>query len=82
MIHHSAANLDCPKLEFLQTNGPQLAASSHVVILMTDALSSSPFTFNEVLFADWLGKRLIIAMFKNVWNNLRVSLKAILGRSR
>nr|KAG5698331.1 hypothetical protein BaRGS_010917 [Batillaria attramentaria] len=67
------------KEEFLQINGPHIATATHVVVLMTDALTSSPFIFHEVLFADWLGKKIVTAMFKNVWTNMRYSLKAVLG---
>lgn len=65
--------------EFLQINGPQIAAAKHILILMTDGASVSPFVFHEVLFADWLGKTLVTAMFKNSWEKLRPSLKAVLG---
>ena len=68
------------KEEFLQINGPQIATATHVVVLMTDAMTTSPFIFHEVLFADWLGKKLVTAMFKNVWTGMRFSLKAVLGR--
>ncbi|XP_041483925.1 uncharacterized protein LOC121430660 [Lytechinus variegatus] len=65
--------------EFLQINGPSLAAAKHILVIMTDASSVSPFVFHEVLFADWLGKNLVTAMFKNSWEKLRPSLKAVLG---
>ncbi|XP_071510154.1 uncharacterized protein [Diadema antillarum] len=65
--------------EFLQINGPHVAAAKHILILMTDAASVSPFVFHEILFADWLGKTLVTAMFKNSWEKLRPSLKAVIG---
>ena len=67
------------KEEFLEINGPQMATATHVIVLMSDAAATSPFVFHEVLFADWLGKKLVTAMFKNVWHSLRSSLKAVLG---
>ena len=67
------------KEEFLEINGPQMATANHVIVLLSDPASASPFVFHEVLFADWLGKKLVTAMFKNVWHNLRPSLKAVLG---
>ncbi|RUS76883.1 hypothetical protein EGW08_015352, partial [Elysia chlorotica] len=79
VIHHDTVKLGRSKEEFLQINGPSLATASHVVVVMTDAASGSPFIFHEVLFADWLGKKLVTAMFKNVWTGLRASLKAVLG---
>lgn len=47
---------------------------------MTEAATVSPFVFHEVLFADWLGKKLLTAMFKSTWKLLRPSLKAVLGK--
>ena len=80
VIHHDSMKLGRSKEEFLQINGPQIATATHVVVLMTDAMTTSPFIFHEVLFADWLGKKLVTAMFKNVWTGMRFSLKAVLGR--
>ncbi|XP_046558492.1 uncharacterized protein LOC124267578 isoform X1 [Haliotis rubra] len=79
VIHHDGLKLGRSKEEFLQINGPQIATATHVIVLMTEASTGSPFVFHEVLFADWLGKKLVTSMFKNVWTNLRVSLKAVLG---
>lgn len=59
-----------------------MATATHVIVLVTEAASTSPFVFQEVLFADWLGKKLVSAVFKNVWFNLRPSLKAVLGKNR
>ncbi|XP_070556789.1 uncharacterized protein [Ptychodera flava] len=67
------------KDEFLQVNGPHVATAKHIVVVMTEAAASSPFVFHEVLFADWLGKTIVTAMFKNVWPKLRPSIKAVLG---
>lgn len=67
--------------EFLQLNGSHIATCKNVVVLLTEAASSSPFVFHEVLFADWLGKSVVCLMFKNVWPKLRPALKAILGES-
>jgi hypothetical protein len=47
---------------------------------MTEKATNSPFVFHEVLFADWLGKKLVTAMFKDTWSSLRASLKAVLGK--
>ena len=67
------------KEEFLEINGPQMATATHVIVLLSDAAATSPFVFHEVLFADWLGKKIVTAMFKNSWYNLRPSMKAVLG---
>ncbi|XP_045158971.2 uncharacterized protein LOC123524677 isoform X2 [Mercenaria mercenaria] len=79
VIHHDSIKLGKSKEEFLEINGPQMATATHVVVLITEAASSSPFVFHEVLFADWLGKKLVSAVFKNIWPTLRPSLKAVLG---
>lgn len=79
VIHHDSMRLGRSKEEFLEINGPQMATATHVIVLMSDAACTSPFVFHEVLFADWLGKKIVTAMFKNVWHNLRPSLKAVLG---
>ncbi|XP_060600078.1 uncharacterized protein LOC132753608 isoform X2 [Ruditapes philippinarum] len=79
VIHHDSIKLGKSKEEFLEINGPQMATATHVVVLVTEAAAASPFVFHEVLFADWLGKKLVSAVFKNVWPNLRHSLKAVLG---
>ena len=57
-----------------------MATATHVLVVLTDAATNSPFVFHEVLFADWLGKKLFTAMFKNTWRNLRPSMKAVLGQ--
>ncbi|CAH1775095.1 unnamed protein product [Owenia fusiformis] len=77
VIHHQ--KLGQSKDEFLSLNGPHMAAATYVLVLLTDATTGSPFVFHEVLFADWLGKKLVTAMFKNTWPTLRPVLKAILG---
>ncbi|XP_021372208.1 uncharacterized protein LOC110462547 isoform X1 [Mizuhopecten yessoensis] len=79
VVHHDSMKLGKSKEEFLNINGPVMATSSQVVVLLTEASTTSPFVFHEVLFADWLGKKLVTAMFKNVWTNFRASLKAVLG---
>ncbi|XP_059153190.1 uncharacterized protein LOC131938958 isoform X2 [Physella acuta] len=79
VIHHNTNNLGRSKEEFLETNGPVLASASNVIVIVTEDASKSPFVFHEVLFADWLGKKIVTAMFKNVWNTLRPSLRAVLG---
>ena len=67
------------KEEFLAINGPIIATAKHVIILLTEGATVSPFVFHEVLFADWLGKSLVTVMFKNVWQKIRPSLKAVIG---
>jgi len=79
VIHHDSLKLGKSKEEFLQINGPLMATATHVIVVLTEAATLSPFVFHEVLFADWLGKKLVTAMFKNVWHGLRPSLKAVLG---
>ena len=65
--------------EFLQLNSAHLATSSHVIILLSTAAASSLFVYNEVLFADWLGKPFVVAMAANSWDKLRPNMQAILG---
>ncbi|KAK3089860.1 hypothetical protein FSP39_007155 [Pinctada imbricata] len=79
VIHHDSLKLGRSKEEFLAINGPSIAQATQVIVLLTEASTGSPFVFHEVLFADWLGKKLVSAMFKNVWNILRASIKAVLG---
>jgi hypothetical protein len=79
VIHHDSLKLGHSKDEFLQINGPHIATATHVIILMTEASAKSPFVFHELLFADWLGKKLVTIMFKNMWPSLRTALKAVLG---
>ena len=57
-----------------------MASANHVVVMLTEGALGSPFVFHEILFADWLGKKLVTAMFKNVWKDLRASMKAVLGK--
>ena len=56
-----------------------MSSATHLLVLLTDSVTSSPFIHNEVLFGDWLGKKIVTAMFKNCWSSLRPSLKAVLG---
>ena len=58
-----------------------MAQAMFVLVVMTTPAAASPFVFHEVLFADWLGKKLVTAMFNNTWSSLRVSLKAVLGEN-
>ena len=60
-------------------NGPFMATCTYVLLVLTEHVTNSPFAFHEVLFADWLGKKIIVSMFKNDWRNLRPSMKAIIG---
>uniref|UniRef100_A0A2C9JL59 Uncharacterized protein n=1 Tax=Biomphalaria glabrata TaxID=6526 RepID=A0A2C9JL59_BIOGL len=79
VIHHNTTKLGHSKEEFIEINGPPIATASQVIIIMTEEASTSPFVYQEVMFADWLGKKITVALFKNIWNTLRSSLKAILG---
>ncbi|EDO28203.1 predicted protein [Nematostella vectensis] len=67
------------KEDFLKLNGPDLGASSSVVVLMSEASATSVFVYSELLFADWLNKPFIVAMAKNSWGAMRPSVQAILG---
>ena len=78
VIHHH--KLGQSKEEFLHLNGPQMATAAYILVLMTDSAIASPFVFQEILFADWLGKKLVTAMFRNTWERLRPALKAVLGK--
>ena len=51
-----------------------------MIILLSTAAASSLFVYNEVLFADWLGKPFVVAMAANSWDKLRPNMQAILGR--
>ena len=65
--------------EFLQLNAPHLASCRQVIILLSDTAATSLFVYNEVLFADWLGKPFVIVMVTNSWSKLRPNMQAILG---
>ena len=65
--------------EFLQLNAAHLSTCSHVIILLSDAAATSLFVYNEVLFADWLGKPFVVVMAANSWTKLRPNMQAILG---
>ncbi|XP_078486656.1 uncharacterized protein LOC100186349 [Ciona intestinalis] len=69
--------------EFLQLNGGSLAKCSYAICLMTEAASTSPFVFHEVLFSYWLGgdRSLLTLLFSNSWNKLKNSMKATMGDS-
>ena len=77
VLHHQ--KLGQSKEEFLRLNATQMACAGYVLILLTEAATNSPFVFHELLFSDWLGKKIVTAIFKNTWAILRPSLKAILG---
>ncbi|XP_067936086.1 uncharacterized protein [Watersipora subatra] len=77
VIHHQ--KLGQSKEEFLHLNGPFMASCNYVLLVLTEHATSSPFVFHEMLFADWLGKKIIVALFKNDWLNLRPSMKAVIG---
>lgn len=77
VIHHQ--KLGQSKDEFLQINGPHMATATHLLVVLTETAASSPFVFHEILFGDWLGKKVLVAMFKNVWPTIRPGLKAVLG---
>ena len=46
---------------------------------MTTAAAPSLFVYNEILFADWLEKPIMVLMFNNSWTSFRPSVQAILG---
>ena len=50
-----------------------------MIVLLSTAAATSLLVYNEVLFADWLGKPLLVAMTANSWDKLRPNLQAILG---
>ena len=77
VIHHQ--KLGQSKEEFLHLNGPYMATCNYVLLVLTEHATNSPFVFHEMLFADWLGKKIIVALFKNDWLNLRPSMKAVIG---
>ena len=56
-----------------------MSSATHLLILLTESSTSSPFVHNEVLFGDWLGKKLVSAMFTSCWSALRPTLRAVLG---
>ena len=65
--------------EFLQLNAAHLTSCNHVIILLSNAAATSLFVYNEVLFADWLGKPFVVVMADNSWDKLRPNMQAILG---
>lgn len=46
---------------------------------MTSESAKSLFVYNELLFASWLGKPIVVAMTKNSWNTMRLNMQALLG---
>ena len=62
-----------------RANASHMAMASHVIVLLTEAATYSPSIFQETVFANWLDRHLITAVFKNCWANLRTGLRAILG---
>ena len=64
--------------EFLQLNSAALFASGHAVLLLTAGSATSLFVYNELLFADWLGKPILVALMENSWDKLRPCLRATL----
>lgn len=77
MINHQ--KLGQSKEEFLQLNSSLMSSATHLLVLLTESAATSPFVHNEVLFGDWLGKKLISAMFRSCWDSLRPTLRAVLG---
>ncbi|CAH1255351.1 Hypp1518 [Branchiostoma lanceolatum] len=69
------------KEEFLQINAPRIAGCKNILVLLTEAAATSPFVFNEVVFAEWLNRTIVTALFKNMWCKLRPAMKAILGEN-
>ena len=65
--------------EFLQLNAPRLSICSHAIVLLSETAATSLFVYNEVLFADWLGKPFVVVVVTNSWDNLRPNMQAILG---
>ena len=50
-----------------------------MIILLSNSAATSLFVYNEVLFADWLGKPFVVVMAANAWEKLRPNMQAILG---
>ncbi len=50
VVHHQ--KLGQSKEEFLQLNGPHMAAATFVLVVMTNPASASPFVFHEVCICD------------------------------
>lgn len=50
-----------------------------MIVLLSNSAATSLFVYNEVLFADWLGKPFVVVMAANAWEKLRPNMQAILG---
>ena len=46
---------------------------------MSSESAKSLFVYNELLFAYWLGKPIVVTMVKNSWNAMRLNMQALLG---
>ena len=67
------------KDEFLRLNACNIASSSYVVLLLTNAGCCSPFVLYEAVFSIWLGKPLIVAVFENCFDNAKQALLVMLS---
>ncbi|XP_043921818.1 uncharacterized protein LOC122797090 [Protopterus annectens] len=67
------------KEEFLKTNSPLIASAAKVLLILTETAAGSTFVYHQILFSEWLGKTILIAVFRNPWPLLRTALRAMLG---
>ena len=65
--------------EFLKANVHGLALCCQCILLLTEKSANSPFVFYETVLSDWLMKPLIVAVFQNCTNKMRLSLSALLS---
>ena len=63
----------------MKANAHSIASSSRVIFLFTSRGANSPFAFYETVFAVWLGRPLIVAVFENCFDKMKLSLSAILS---
>ncbi|PAA72933.1 hypothetical protein BOX15_Mlig007340g1 [Macrostomum lignano] len=70
--------LDESRDDFLRKNGPAMAACGHVLVLLTEHSPRSAVFYHCVMFAEWLGRRVIVLFLTNCWFQLRPALRALL----
>jgi len=75
----SHKSLGRSKEEFLRHNAHNIASSSHVIFLFTRKGGCSPFAFYQLLFAIWLGKSLIVAVFESCTDTARPAICTMLS---
>jgi hypothetical protein len=58
-----------------------MARAKDVIYLLTGKSSRSTFTFHELSLAEWFEKPILTVYIENVWENMRSSIRVLLGKS-